>query len=175
VTLDWWPKLILLAAMGCGVAGARQVRAATDFLALGNALQTFHINAGRFPTVDEGLMALVEKPVTYPENRRWQQVMKKIPADPWGRPYFYITSPSLEDGYGLYSNGRDGVSHSNGNDPDDWNSWSEDHQMGYGQRASLMNRVKESPLSFALAMSALVLVMAAAIRARRAKVMKVMK
>ena len=173
--IDWRSKLILLAVMWSGVATAHTIRAVQDFLLIGNALKTFHINAGRFPAEDEGLMALVEKPDTYPENRPWQQVMKKIPADPWGKPYFYITSPSLEYGYGLYSNGRDGVSRSGGNDPDDWNSWSEDHQEEYGQRDSFMNRLKEHPLSFGLAMAALVLAMAAAIRARRAKMMNAMK
>jgi hypothetical protein len=47
----------------------------------------------------------------------------EIPVDPWGHPYQYRRDPSLMAGFGLYCLGEDGVSYSQGNDPDDVNSW----------------------------------------------------
>lgn len=127
-------KLLLLAVMIAGPAAASGPRVPDDMISIRSALQMFKINAGRYPTEEEGLMALVERPATYPADKRWQQLMDKLPSDPWGHPYRYVVSadfkaspdsPSLAPaGLGLYSQGPDGITHSKGNDPDDWNSWS---------------------------------------------------
>jgi hypothetical protein len=45
-------------------------------------------------------------------------------SDPWGHPYRVVAAEG-PDRFGFYSTGRDGLSNSNGNDPDDINSWSE--------------------------------------------------
>jgi type II secretion system protein G len=157
-------KLILLAVMWSGVASADIARVEpVGFLAIGSALKTFRIQAGRYPTEAEGLMALVEKPATYPADRRWQQVMKKLPVDPWGNPVHYIASQSLDGEFGLYSTGADGVSHSGGNDPDDWNSWSED---GRG-RTTFMAIVREFPWFLWLALVAFAVAALAIIRSTR--------
>lgn len=155
-----------------GVATAHTIRALQDFLAIGNSIKTFQISAGRYPTEEEGLKALVEKPASYPQGRHWQQVMKKIPADPWGNPYFYVAQSSSEGDFGLYSMGRDGFSHSKGNDPDDWNTWSQEHQVEYHKRDSFSNRLAESPWSFGLVVTTLVLAIAAMIRGRHLKMTK---
>lgn len=49
-------------------------------------------------------------------------------SDPWGHPYRVVAVAVAAEGpdrFGFYSTGRDGISHSNGNDPDDINSWTE--------------------------------------------------
>ena len=78
---------------------------------------------GRLPTNEEGLQALLVNPD--PANlHKWSKLIDTLPKDPWGREYQYFTRSS--DGklsYGIYSFGKDGISHSNGNDPDDFNSW----------------------------------------------------
>lgn len=145
-----------------GVASAHVARVGVDFLALGSALKTFRIEAGRYPTQEEGLKALLERPDTYPADRRWQQVMKKLPADPWGNPFHYIASRSPDGEFGLYSTGADGVSHSHGDDPDDWNSWSEN---GRGRKA-FVDELRDVPVSFWLALVTLAFAIGAVVRAR---------
>jgi len=136
-----------------------------DFLAISNGLKTFRIQAGRYPTEAEGLMALVEKPATYPADRSWQPIMKKLPQDPWGNPVHYIRTPRLEKefGFGLYSTGADGISRSQGNDPDDWNSWTED---GRG-RGSFMDQLKEVPVALWLALVTFVVGISVIVRSTR--------
>jgi len=126
--------VLLLGVMLCGQVEASN-RIDGDMSAIRSALKLFRVNAGRYPTEKEGLKALIEKPATYPENKRWQKIMDRMPLDPWGNPYQYVliasstkTDPRHRydfDGMGLYSFGPDGMSSSRGNDPDDCNSWDE--------------------------------------------------
>lgn len=78
----------IFAMRGIGdAAKLKQVEA--DFKSLESALQMYKLNAGTFPTTQQGLKALQEKPSTTPVPRRWVQVMSKIPTDPWDAPYNY--------------------------------------------------------------------------------------
>ena len=74
-----------------------------------SALELFHLNNGFFPTTDQGLMALVEKPTTPPEANNYPQggYMKKLPQDAWKRDFIY-TSPSEKGEYEIKSLGADG-------------------------------------------------------------------
>ncbi len=56
------------------------------------ALQSYYIDCGRFPTQEQGLMALWEKPAMYPVPESWQgpYIDRKIPQDPWGTNYGYF-------------------------------------------------------------------------------------
>ncbi|MEK7949369.1 type II secretion system protein GspG [Luteolibacter soli] len=163
----WRARLVLVVVMWGGVAAAHTTRPLQDFIAIGSALKMFKVDAGRYPTEEEGLRALVEGPVNWPKERKWPQVMKKIPTDPWGHPYFYIASPSAGEDYGLYSGGKDGVSYSKGNDPDDWNTWSDHDPEEHGWRDSWMNRLKKNPVPFSLAIVLLVFAVVEVIRVRR--------
>jgi len=60
-----------------------------DFASIDNALQAYRNNAGNFPSGQQGLMALVEKPSSAPRPRRWIQIMDQLPKDPWGKEYAY--------------------------------------------------------------------------------------
>jgi len=52
--------------------------------------------------------------------------MAEVPTDPWGAPYHYVApSPDGRHPFGIYSRGRDRISRSGGNDPDDINTWNE--------------------------------------------------
>ena len=98
--------------------GAVLAHVATDDEAIDNAIKTYAINAGRPPTTDQGLMALVEEPMAGPEPRRWVQAMKKVPSDPWGNPYRYRVLSEVygEWRYELSSAGKDGIFQTE----DDW-------------------------------------------------------
>lgn len=73
---------------------AKIVRVHADFKTLSTALLAYKLAAGAFPTEAQGLASLVEKPALAPVPRRWLQFMKKIPKDPWGRDFRYITRKS---------------------------------------------------------------------------------
>jgi general secretion pathway protein G len=73
---------------------------------IGMALDLYRLDLGRYPTQNEGLQALVEKPAGFD---RWQGPylkQKTLPADPWGHAYHYRI-PGEHGEYDLYSLGAD--------------------------------------------------------------------
>ena len=91
----------------CG--GTRFVRWEADFNAIGSALKTYKMNSGRYPTTEQGLKVLVEQPLVDPKPKRWVQVLKKLPQDPWGNEYQY-RAPAVKnpENFELWSYGKDG-------------------------------------------------------------------
>ena len=80
---------------------------------LATALDLFELDNGHYPTTEQGLKALNEKPSTSPEPPNWNGPYlkrKKIPMDPWRREYQYM-SPGVhnKDEYDLFSYGPDGI------------------------------------------------------------------
>jgi len=108
----------IFAMRGIGdAAKLRQVEA--DFKSFESALSMYKLNAGSFPTTQQGLKALVEKPSSAPVPRRWVQVMSKIPDDPWDSPYGYrFPGKKRANQFELISKGPDGLE----NTPDDLSS-----------------------------------------------------
>ncbi|QWR78532.1 type II secretion system major pseudopilin GspG [Candidatus Magnetomonas plexicatena] len=90
------------------------------------ALKLYKLDTGFFPTTEQGLEALVVKPTVgqVPQNYREGGYLenKKIPADPWGRPYVYV-SPGAHGDYDIVSYGADGVQGGEGinKDIESWN------------------------------------------------------
>lgn len=88
----------------------------------GTALDNFRLDVGRYPTTEEGLNALRQKPSG---ADRWDgpYLQKDIPTDPWGRPYVY-KSPGDHGGYDLLSYGADGTPGGDGfnRDINNWES-----------------------------------------------------
>ncbi|HPA16855.1 MAG TPA: type II secretion system major pseudopilin GspG [Verrucomicrobiae bacterium] len=85
-------------------------QAENDIKTIENALSLYEINAQRLPTTDQGLEALVLRPATPPQPRRWAQVLEKVPLDPWKRPYQYRNPGKFNpQGYDVFSWGDDGV------------------------------------------------------------------
>lgn len=85
------------------------------------ALKLFKLDNGFYPTTEQGLEALIEKPSTgrvpnhYREKGYLEQ--KKIPMDPWDNPYIYI-SPGIEGDFDIVSLGADGQEGGEGPDAD---------------------------------------------------------
>ena len=69
---------------------ARLVKAKQDVLAIQNALDLYRLDNGVYPSTDQGLMALVEKPTSNPIPHDWKLYLKSLPKDPWGRDYLYL-------------------------------------------------------------------------------------
>ena len=87
---------------------ARKAAAQTDIAQLDAALDQFEMSAGRFPTNDEGLGALVAPPG---DVKEWKgpYIKKGVPKDPWGNPYVYRYPGTMNPtGYDLLSMGTDG-------------------------------------------------------------------
>ncbi len=84
------------------------------------ALDTFRLDVGRYPTTEEGLQALRQKPGNLD---RWDgpYLKKDLPLDPWNKPYVY-KSPGDHGPYDITSYGADGVPGGDG-DNRDINSW----------------------------------------------------
>jgi general secretion pathway protein G len=82
----------------------------------GTALDAFRLDVGRYPTTEEGLKALREKPSG---ADKWEgpYLPKEIPLDPWGNPYVY-RSPSEHGDYDIMSYGLDKVEGGEGENQD---------------------------------------------------------
>ena len=89
------------------------------------ALDLFYLDNGFYPTTQQGLMALIEKPTTGPSADKWGQRKyldsETIPLDPWGHEYFY-QCPGAHGRFDIICYGRDGVEGGEGYDAD-INSW----------------------------------------------------
>lgn len=74
--------------------------------ALGQALDQYRLDVGRYPTTEQGLAALNKNT---DNSTKWSgpYLKKAVPNDPWDRPYLY-KSPGEHGDYDLYSNGKDG-------------------------------------------------------------------
>ena len=109
--------LVVLAILGMivGLVGPRVMKhlgtaksdtARLQIVDLGAALDLFYLENGRYPTTQEGLTALVQKPADL-DNWNGPYLKKKmIPKDPWEHDYQY-QSPGQNGEYDLYSHGAD--------------------------------------------------------------------
>ena len=97
-----------------------------DFAGIKTALNSYRLDNYTYPTTEQGLEALVEKPSLPPEARHWKEegYLDELPLDPWERPYYY-QSPGENGKYDLYTLGRDGVPGGEGVDADIGN-WKEE-------------------------------------------------
>jgi len=87
---------------------AKDQRVENDIQAISMQLRTYEMLNYRKPTTDQGLKALVQPPTSDPKPRRWKQLMKDVPLDPWGNPYVYRNPGKLNPGgFDLYSLGPD--------------------------------------------------------------------
>lgn len=87
---------------------ARVTTANTDIRTIGAALKMYRLDNGDYPTTDQGLKALSERPATPPIPQSWspEGYLPQVPVDPWGNPYVY-QSPA-PGGFSLKSLGKDG-------------------------------------------------------------------
>jgi general secretion pathway protein G len=109
---------ILVAMIVPNIAGrseqARKTAARTDIESnLSTALDLYRMDVGQYPTSEQGLDALINQPTSAPVPTQWNGPYlkkKKIPKDPWGRDYVYV-SPGAHntDSYDLSSLAASGV------------------------------------------------------------------
>ena len=87
---------------------SRVVKAKQDIRAIESALQMYRVDNFQYPTTDQGLQALVQKP-SGNEAKNWQKggYIPKLPKDPWQNEYQYI-SPGKSGDYDIYTLGADG-------------------------------------------------------------------
>ena len=78
------------------ISSARKTAARNQISQYSSALQTYFLDCGRFPTTEQGLGALWEKPVLYPIPENWNgPYLDREPGnDPWGTDFKYLSSES---------------------------------------------------------------------------------
>jgi len=88
---------------------ARITAAKSDLQSVGNALDLYKLDNYNYPSTDQSLQALVKQPSGYPAASNWNPAgyLKKVPLDPWGKQYLYL-SPGAEQAFDLLSFGADG-------------------------------------------------------------------
>ena len=98
---------------------ARVTVAAADLRTVSAALKMYRLDNGDYPTTEQGLAALAEKPTSGPAPRTWPEegYLAEVPRDPWDRPYVY-RSPGANGGFDLLSLGKDGKPGGEGIDAD---------------------------------------------------------
>jgi len=85
---------------------ARITKAKQDIRAMEAALNLYKLDNFTYPTTDQGLEALVAKPGGTPEPKNWKKYMDRLPKDPWGQPYQYL-SPGTQGDIDIFSLGAD--------------------------------------------------------------------
>jgi general secretion pathway protein G len=105
------------------VDDARKAKAKQDIQALETGLTMFKLDNFSYPTNEEGLKALVEKP-NDPNIKNWRPggYLKRLPKDPWGNDYQY-QSPGTHGDIDVFTFGADGQAGGEGVNADigNWN------------------------------------------------------
>lgn len=87
---------------------ARQLRAQVDIEALETALKLYRLDTGTYPTTQQGLEALIQRPEGV---RNWREGgyldKSRLLKDPWGNDYVYL-SPGTHGDFDIISYGADG-------------------------------------------------------------------
>jgi general secretion pathway protein G len=87
--------------------GKSEIKVAqAQIVAFEKALDTYRLDIGRYPSTEQGLNALMQRPQNEP---KWNgpYLQKAIPLDPWGKPYQY-KSPGERGEFDIWSFGKDG-------------------------------------------------------------------
>ena len=98
---------------------ARKIAAKQDIATLVQALKLYRLDNMRYPTTEQTLQALVAKPSLNPVPQNWKAggYLDRLPKDPWGHPYLYL-SPGRNGDIDVVSLGADGQPGGEGNDAD---------------------------------------------------------
>ncbi len=100
---------------------ARITEAKIQIKNLETALKLFKLDNGFYPSTEQGLATLVERPTTGQIPQKYREggylEQKKVPLDPWGNPYIYI-SPGVYGDFDIMSYGADGKDGGEGKNAD---------------------------------------------------------
>jgi general secretion pathway protein G len=101
---------------------AKKTKAKLQIENLESALKLYKLDIGTYPTTEQGLEALVQKPSSGAVPKNWREggylEKTKIPEDPWGRPYVYISPGIKNRDFDLKSMGADGEEGGEGENAD---------------------------------------------------------
>ncbi len=88
---------------------ARVMAARQDIASMMQALRLYKLDTQQYPSTEQGLQALVERPTGNPVPTNWKNggYLERLPADPWGTPYRYL-NPGLYGEIDVFSLGADG-------------------------------------------------------------------
>ena len=99
------------------LGGAKADTAVLQIADLQASLDIYYLDMGVYPTSTQGLTALIEKPADVSGWNGPYLKKKKVPLDPWGYAYHYV-SPGKHGDYDLYSLGADNQQGGSGDDQD---------------------------------------------------------
>jgi general secretion pathway protein G len=104
---------------------AKQTQTRLQIKNIEQALQLFKLDNGFYPGTEQGIEALVRAPEIgrIPKNYRKGGYLDRVPKDPWGSSYVYV-SPGTNGDYDITSYGADESPGGEGEDAD-INSWDE--------------------------------------------------
>ena len=96
---------------------ARVTAARSDIGRILQALDIYRLDNQRYPSTEQGLVALVERPASEPVPGNWKQYLKNAPTDPWGNAYQFL-NPGVRGEIDVFSYGADGKPGGEGVDAD---------------------------------------------------------
>jgi general secretion pathway protein G len=109
VILGLLAGLVVPNVMG-SVDQANVQKVVTDINGIETALKQYKMDVGRYPTTDQGLQALVEKPSSAPIPKKYRSdgYLEKLSQDPWHSDYYYKMPSDHGKKYDIFSAGLDG-------------------------------------------------------------------
>ena len=106
---------------------AKRLKARMQIEQIEQALKLYYLDNGDYPSTEQGLSALVEQTTIEPVPKRWREggylEKGKVPDDPWGNPYVYVSPGVNSRDFDLESYGADGEDGGEGKyaDVESWN------------------------------------------------------
>jgi len=101
---------------------AKKTKAKLQIENLEGALKLYKLDTGVYPSTEQGLDSLVQRPATGAIPKTWREggylEKAKIPLDPWGRPYVYVSPGIKNKDFDLKSLGADGEEGGEGDNAD---------------------------------------------------------
>ncbi len=106
-----------------GVMGeSKEKIAKVQIASLETALKHYYLDNNRYPTTEQGLEALIRPPEIEPLASNWRQggylEKGRLPDDPWGNPYRYLSPGVHNTDFDLWSTGADGEDGGEGENAD---------------------------------------------------------
>ena len=109
-------SIILILSAGIGFSAVKYIEKAkvtsclTQMSAFRIALQSYYLDCGTYPTEEQGLRALWEKPILSPVPNEWNgpYIDCEIPQDPWKHDYVYEVPGENNLPFSIISYGSDG-------------------------------------------------------------------
>jgi general secretion pathway protein G len=96
---------------------AKRVAARSDVGSLVQTLKMYRLDNNTYPSTDQGLQALVQRPTTNPVPPNWKPYLDRLPKDPWGSDYQYL-NPGTHGDIDVFSLGADRARGGEGNNAD---------------------------------------------------------